>query len=69
MRGTHELESAEGETSEDSERKQASEGHSLSGERRGKDKSELQNKDSKSHSLSGERGGRDTSRHRKKVSQ
>jgi len=39
VRGTHKLETAEGGTSQDTERKQMSEGHSQTGDRRGRDKS------------------------------
>ena len=44
MRSTHLLESAEGGTSQDSKRKLLDEGHSPTGERKERDKSELQKK-------------------------
>ena len=64
-RGTHFLETTEGRTSQDTTRKQLSKGHSLSGNRRGRDKSGHEKKASEWHSLSGDRKGRDKSGHRK----
>src|SRR6267142_268650 len=58
-RGTHQLESAEGETSQDTETNRASKGHSPTGECRGRDKSGHRNKPSKqrgTHSLESAKG-------------
>jgi len=58
-RGTHILESAEGETSQDTETNRASKGHSPTGECRGRDKSGHRNKPSKqrgTHSLESAEG-------------
>jgi hypothetical protein len=61
-RGTHPLKNADGETTQSMETIRASEGYSLSGERRRRGNSETETiRASKGHSLSGERRQRDKS--------
>jgi len=67
-KGTHQLEMAEGGTSQDTERNQLSEGHSPTRDGRGRDKSGHGKEPSKQgHLLSGDSRGRDKSGHRKKL--
>src|SRR6266850_2159102 len=58
-RGTHILESAEGETSQDTETNRASKGHSQTGECRGRDKSGHRYKPSKQGGLTNWRSQRE----------
>ena len=67
-RGTHSLETAEGGTSQDMERKQPSKGHSLPETAEGGTSQDMERKQpSKGHSHPGDSRGRDKSGHGKKV--
>ena len=68
--GTHSLETAEGGSIQDVERKRLSKGYSLPGDRTGRDKSEHSEQvPNEGHSQTGDHRGRDKSGHGKKATE